>query len=171
MNRPLQRTPGTKRGLVAFVLALFALGWLADRAHVAFEVHEYCAEHQRVEHAAAPASSVESGHAGDESAHHEHVRDDLALDGHARTDLACHRSSGPVRGPAIDALEGALGEHAACCILLGRADDSLALPRAFAHASWSPLVEITPFAAAWGTSPRSSIPLLALAPKQSPPAI
>lgn len=87
----------SKRGFVALVLALFALGWLAERAHVAFETHEFCAEHQRIEH-------------GPDSAHDEavHAHDaagpvfdalDLDADSHAACCTLLARGDDPIELP------------------------------------------------------------------------
>jgi len=204
MNRRLQRTIGPKRGLAAFVLAFFALGWLADRAHIAYEVHAYCAEHQQVEHVSddhdhdhvrgdsaahvhVRGDSATHVHVRDDSATHVHVRDDSATHVHVRDDSATHVHvrdelahelahelaqdglHGPECGPTLEALEGTPEAHAACCLLLGRADGPLALPCALTLAFGPARVESAQPAGAWGTSARGSIPLLALAPKQSPP--
>ncbi|MCY2961019.1 MAG: hypothetical protein NTY35_12720 [Planctomycetota bacterium] len=136
------RAPRLARGLVAFVLALFALGWFADRAHVAFESHSFCAEHQRVEHCGKVAA-------------HDHV---LGQPG----DL-------PGLGASIHAPEGAPEEHDVCCVLLARGGDPIPVPRAFAASLAVPIATTAVHAIPWGTAPRGSIPLLALAPKQSPP--
>ena len=184
MNRRLQRTIGPKRGLAAFVLAFFALGWLADRAHIAYEVHAYCAEHQQVEHVSddhdhdhVRGDSAAHVHVRGDSATHVHVRDDSATHVHVRDELAhelAHELAqgglhGPECGPTLEALEGTPEAHAACCLLLGRADGPLALPCALTLAFGPARVESAQPAGAWGTSARGSIPLLALAPKQSPP--
>lgn len=88
-----------RRGFVALVLALFALGWLADRAHVAFETHEFCAEHQRIEHA--------SEFAHDEAVHaHDAVGPvfealDLDSDSHAACCTLLARVDDPIELPPI----------------------------------------------------------------------
>jgi len=145
------RAPRLARGLSALVLALFAVGWLCDRAHVAFEAHSWCDAHQRVEHAEDSASAHVHGSDAGHADLHEDGRDDC--------------------GPAFESVEGTLGEHAACCVLLARGGDAVAVPRTSSSALAFVAVPAALPAAAWGTAPRGSVPILALAPKQSPPAV
>jgi len=133
------------RVLAALVLALFALGWLADRAHTAFERHAWCNEHQRVEH---QDSAADVG---------EHVAE--------------HCASDDGRGPSIEALETDSAEHAACCVLLARPKDPLALPDARISPACILLRTELGRAPPPTTTTISTIPLLLLAPKQSPPVI
>lgn len=143
------RAPRLGRGLSALVLALFALGWLCDRAHVAFEAHDWCEEHQRVEHA------EESGLV------HVHQADAALADLHA---------DGPDdRGPAFEAVEADPAAHAACCVLLARGGDPVAVPLAPTPAFVLAAVPAGLPPIAWEIAPRGSVPILALAPKQSPP--
>lgn len=136
------RRRGRNGILAAVVLALFAFGWLADRAHSAFERHAWCDEHQRVEH-------------------HE---SSVASDDHADDCASGH-------GLSIDALDTDSVEHAACCVLLARSEDPLALPNARIASSWVLLRDRLGRAPPPRTTPSSTIPLLLLAPKQSPPVI
>ena len=158
-------TPLRSRLLAVLVLALFALGWLADRAHVAFERHAWCHEHQRVEH---------------EQDDHAHV-DDAAPAAHGGAQaLAAHESGAacahdaapapcPGRGPAFDPAESGGGEHAACCVLLARDGAPLALVPDRAPAPLPPCAESLARANAPAHAPVRPIPLVLLAPKQSPP--
>lgn len=128
------------RRFVALVLALFALGWLAERAHVALETHTYCAEHQRIEH-------------GSDRVHAE--------DGHDHS----------VPGPVFEALELDADSHAACCTLLARGDDPIALPPMAACALRAPPLPGASHSAAWSTNPRGTLETVRFAPKHSPPAV
>lgn len=139
MKSRRQRAPGLARGLAALVLALFAVGWLCDRAHVAYESHGYCAEHQRVEH----ASPAAHAHDGD----HDHD------------------------GPVVDARDEATDAHAACCVLLGRGEDPLALPESVACVHDVPRVAEHALPRVDSERAHDAVPRLALAPKQSPPVL
>jgi len=141
-------SPGRRswsRVQASVVLVLFALGWIADRAHTALERHAWCDEHQRVEHQDSAAD----------------------VDEH----LAEHGASDDGRGPSIEALDTDSAEHAACCVLLARTKDPLALPNARTSPSCILLPTQLGRAPPPITTPISTIPLLLLAPKQSPPVI
>jgi hypothetical protein len=150
MLEALQRS----RVLAASILALFALGWLADRAHVAFEPHAWCHEHQRVEHAPAdsPACSGDARAAGPACAHDPAPQ-------------ACAD-----RGPAFEPADAGGDDHASCCVLLARGGDPVALIPDRAPAPLPPGAEPSPRAASDRRVPTPQVPLVLLAPKQSPPA-
>jgi len=144
VRKSSHRRRARSAALAAVVLALFAFGWLADRAHSAFERHAWCDDHQRVEHHDSAAMSDD--HADDCAPDEDH-------------------------GPAIEALESDSAEHAACCVLLARTEESLALPNARIASTWILLGARLGRAPPSCTTPSSTIPLLLLAPKQSPPVI
>ncbi len=132
--RARRQLPATSRTrLVACVLALFALGWLLDRAHLALEPHHYCAEHGRVEHAggfAAPSANTQPG-------------------------------------PALE--ERSEAAHETCCVPLARSEEPLALVHPPLDAfTWLPSDSVA-VDLAERSSARSAVPLVLLAPKQSPP--
>lgn len=133
MSAPVPHPARATSRLAACVLALFALGWLLDRAHVAFEAHHYCAEHGRVEH----------GGAFDPS------------------------GAQPTRGPSVQAQPSSA--HETCCLALARTSEPLALVHPpLDGLVWPPsagdVVDTHAREAA-----RSTVPLVLLAPKQSPP--
>ncbi|MBL8863802.1 MAG: hypothetical protein JNK02_17565 [Planctomycetes bacterium] len=144
------------RALAALVLALFALGWLGDRAHTTLERHAWCDEHQRVEHQDVEHGSLECqagppSHCESSSAHCSHDEDAPA-------------------GPALEAPRPRGSEHEACGLLLARGGD----PVGVAPARASTLDPLTDLGRAHGTpgadAAHASVPLVLLAPKQSPPA-
>lgn len=97
--------PHRARGVVpALVLALFALGWLLDRAHGVLEPHRWCDAHQRVEHA----------HGSD-------------VHGHAVAAPA-------ERGPTLAEPAPAETAHEACCLQLARGGDPVSVTHSFAPA-------------------------------------
>jgi len=148
MRARRQTFASSSRSLAVCVLALFALGWLLDRAHGALEPHHYCAEHGRVEHA------------GGAVAQHDSTRHDST-----RHDSTRHDSTPD--GPALEGRSEA--GHETCCVPLARSEEPLALVHPPLDAfAWVPargvVVDLVEHARA-----RSAVPLVFLAPKQSPP--
>ncbi len=128
--------------LCALVLALFVLGWFADRAHVALERHAWCPEHQRVEHDGA-------GHAADADGLH---------------------AAGDPRGPGVHDPGDSDAPHAECCLLLARGGDPVLLPPCHGVAPWPPADDGRALVSSNDPAARTQVPLVLLAPKQSPPA-
>jgi hypothetical protein len=126
------------------VLALFVLGWGGELAHVAFEAHAYCPEHQRLEHAHPLADA------------HAHVVEPYA-DSRA--------------GLAFDAQSSAPDAHAACGLLLGRGDDPIAVRCATARAFLVCEVHRAPASIGHDTAALGALDVVSFAPKQSPPAV
>jgi hypothetical protein len=124
--------------LAACVLALFALGWLLDRAHLALEPHHFCAEHGRVEHASGFPAPVADVH-----------------------------TAAAQSGPALESAPES--SHESCCVTLARGEEPVALVH-------PPLDAFPWLLSDGGVVPerandvaRSAVPLVLLAPKQSPP--
>ena len=142
-SSPRRRSPS--RVLAGLVLALFAFGWLTDRAHSAFERHAWCEEHKRVEHH--DASLASCAHA----------------DSHAASD--------DDRGPSIEPFDTDAAEHAACCVLLARSGDPVTVPNTRFELSWLLLGEALGCVPPTTRESVAPISLILLAPKQSPPTV
>jgi hypothetical protein len=159
MESRRERAPGSRlensRNRTLLVLALFALGWFADRTHLALVSHTYCAQHQQVEHQqiahAAPGSACSR-------------RDDAAddhVDSLRRNDA---------RGPVVDAAASGENEHEACCVPMGRGESRVAVTAPSSPAFLAAHVERARIPLRWGTHPLAAIDTVSVAPKQSPPA-
>lgn len=159
------RSSAPTRFLAGLVLALFALGWLGDLVHGAFERHAWCDEHQRVEHA--HGAALGAACAGD------------AVSGdHADAHALAQPSSGPTRSapcapraPGFAPSSAPSADHEACGALLARGGDPVALPPHDAAVAAFALDPARAPRAVRSAAARAQVPLILLAPKQSPPAV